>query len=103
MPTPVLSEFLVLADADGPKYLAEIESNDVYEIQPFDTVAAIEAARAQAKALAAGDKKSGTEQRWQVVKVDRQFIASRDDESRRRIEGWRFFGERPSEESSPRI
>jgi predicted nucleic acid-binding protein len=75
IPTAVLSEFLVLADNDGPAYLAEIQGNDVYEIQPFDTVAAIEAARVQAKALADGDKKSGTEQRWQVVKVDRQFIA----------------------------
>ncbi|MBM3779754.1 MAG: PIN domain-containing protein [Acidimicrobiia bacterium] len=75
VPTSVLSEFLVLADNDGPAYLAEIQGNDVYEIQPFDTVAAIEAARVQAKALAGGDKKSGTEQRWQVVKVDRQFIA----------------------------
>jgi predicted nucleic acid-binding protein len=76
VPTPVLSEFLVLADRDGPAYLEEIQGNDIYEIQPFDTVAAIEAARVQAKALAEGDKKSGTEQRWQVVKVDRQFIAT---------------------------
>ena len=75
IPTPILSEFLVLADADGPLYLSELANNDVFEIQPFDTVAAVEAARAQAKALAEGDKKSGTSERWQVVKVDRQFIA----------------------------
>lgn len=75
VPTPVLSEFLVLADEDGPAYLAEMQSNDVFEVQPFDTVAAIEAARVQAKAMSDGDKRSGTEQRWQVVKVDRQFVA----------------------------
>jgi hypothetical protein len=73
--TPILSEFLVLADTDGPLYLSEIENNEVFEIQPFNTVAAIEAARALAKAMKEGDKKSGATGRWQVVKVDRQFVA----------------------------
>jgi predicted nucleic acid-binding protein len=75
VPTPVLSEFLVLAGNDGPTYLSELTTTDVFDIQPFDTLAAVEAAAAQRKALDEGDKKSGTTARWQVVKVDRQFVA----------------------------
>jgi predicted nucleic acid-binding protein len=75
LPTPVLSEFLVLAGSDGSTYLSELTTTAVFDIQPFDIRAAVEAAAAQRKALDDGDKKSGTTARWQVVKVDRQFVA----------------------------
>jgi hypothetical protein len=76
IPAPVLSEFLVLVGpADGAKYLSELTTNDVFDVQPFDIMAAVEAAEMQRKAAAAGDKKAGSKQRWQVVKVDRQFVA----------------------------
>jgi predicted nucleic acid-binding protein len=75
VPTPVLCEFLVLAREDGPVYLTELTTSDVFEVQPFDVMAAVEAAAVQAKAMDAGDKRSGTSERWQVCKVDRQFVA----------------------------
>jgi hypothetical protein len=75
VPTPVLSEFLVLAGKDGALYLSEMTNSDLYEIQPFDTVAAVEAAAQMLKAMTSGDKKAGATGRWQVVKVDRQSVA----------------------------
>jgi len=76
IPAPILSEFLVMAGPkDGAAYLAELTNNDVFDIRPFDTMAAVEAAFQHRKAVAAGDKKAGSESRWQVVKVDRQLVA----------------------------
>lgn len=75
VPTPVLSEFLVLAGDDGPTYLSDLTTSDVFDVRPFDTVAAIEAAALHRKARSGGDKRSGARGRWQVVKVDRQFVA----------------------------
>ena len=73
---PILSEFLVMAGPkDGPAYLAELTNNDIFDIKPFDTMAAIEGAEMHRKAAASGDKKSGSQSRWQVVKVDRQLVA----------------------------
>ena len=75
IPTPILSEFLVLAGNAGPEYLSEMANSDLYEIQPFDTLAAVEAAAQMMSAMAAGDKRAGSKQRWQVVKVDREAMA----------------------------
>jgi hypothetical protein len=72
---PVLSEFLVLAGTDSSAYLSELTNTEVFDVQPFDIRAAIEAAEMHRKAEAAGDKKAGSAHRWQVVKVDRQFVA----------------------------
>lgn len=44
IPTPALSEFLVLAKQDGPKYLKELANNPLYSIRSFDVMAAIELA-----------------------------------------------------------
>jgi hypothetical protein len=74
--TPVLSEFLVMAGPiDGPVYLSELTNSDVFDVKPFDVLAATEAAEMHRKAQAAGDKKAGNKSRWQVVKVDRQLVA----------------------------
>ena len=75
VPTPVLSEFLVIAADDGSQYLSELTNNRVFDIQPFDLRAAIEAADAHRKAKEADDKKSGAIGTWQKVKVDRQFVS----------------------------
>lgn len=73
---PILSEFLVMTGPkDGASYLAELTTNDVFDIKPFDTKAAIEAAEMHRKAIAQGDKRAGSESRWQVAKVDRQLVA----------------------------
>ncbi len=75
LPTPALSEFLVIADESGPDYLAEIAKKSVFAIEPFDARAAVEAAASTRKAIAQGNKKSGASGAWQAVKTDRQIVA----------------------------
>lgn len=57
IPTPVLAEFLVLADQDAPKYLDELRKNSIFRICNFDQMAAIELASLELAARHAG--KSG--------------------------------------------
>ena len=75
IPTPALSEFLVLAAGDGPSYLSELTGNKVFSIEPFDLRAAIEAAASEVRATRDGDKRAGATGSWQKVKVDRQIVA----------------------------
>lgn len=75
IPTPALSEFLVLAAGDGPAYLKVLTENRVFSIEPFDQRAAIEAAASHLKAAKDGDKRGGASGSWQKVKVDRQIAA----------------------------
>src|SRR6185295_10031859 len=44
VPAPALSEFLLLADADGPRYLTEIDTDPLFEVKAFDQKAAVELA-----------------------------------------------------------
>lgn len=44
IPAPVLSEFLFIAGKDGPLYLAELDSDSVWQVAAFDQKAAIELA-----------------------------------------------------------
>ena len=55
IPTPALSEFLVLAADDAAAYLAELTNSAVFAIEPFDLKAAIEAAESQRRALDTGN------------------------------------------------
>lgn len=73
IPTPALSEFLTMPDAE--MYLPDLENSDVFEVVPFDKAAAIENAAQARKAIAEGDKKSGAQGPYQKVKVDRQIVA----------------------------
>ncbi len=75
IPTPALSEFLVLAAGDASAYLSELTDSAVFVVEPFDLKAAIEAAASQRKAMEAGNKRSGAVGPWQKVKVDRQIVA----------------------------
>lgn len=75
VPTPALSEFLVLAADDTAAYVAELTNSAVFAVEPFDLRAAIEAAESQRRAIDAGNKKSGATGTWQKVKVDRQIVA----------------------------
>ena len=74
-PAPALAEFLVVADVQGPACLTAIDRKAVFRVEPFDTVAAVEAAASTRAALARGDKRSGATGRWQCVKTDRQIVA----------------------------
>lgn len=75
VPTPALSEMLVIANESGPDYLEILDGHAVLRVMPFDQRAAIEAAATTRQALAQGDKKSGSERKWQCVKTDRQIVA----------------------------
>ena len=75
IPTPALGEFLMLAESDGPLYLAEIDSSDVFTIAPYDIRAAVEAASLMSAAKRKGDKRGGATGTWQKIKVDWQIAA----------------------------
>lgn len=47
----------------------------VASVLPFDLRAAVEVAAMTAMAIANGDKRAGSTDRWQKVKVDRQITA----------------------------
>jgi predicted nucleic acid-binding protein len=76
VPTPVLSEFLILAGTDGPEYLTKIRESSVLRVEPFDQRAAIELADIEITARATGDKRGSAKGcEWQKVKIDRQIVA----------------------------
>jgi len=75
VPTPALSELLVRAGDAGPEYLDILNRHAAFKIVDFDQRAAVEVAAATREALAAGDKRGGSENSWAKVKFDRQIIA----------------------------
>ena len=75
IPTPALSEVLVIAGPDGSKYLAEINNRSCFKIADFDQRAAVEAAIQIRNAKEGGDKREGTKATWAKVKYDRQIVA----------------------------
>jgi hypothetical protein len=75
IPTPVLGEVLVRAGAAGLAYLEILQKASVFEIRPFDTLAAVELALMTEKAITAGDKRGGRTEPWQKIKFDRQVVA----------------------------
>jgi hypothetical protein len=77
IPTPVLSEFLILADKDGPHYLTVLDKTRVFRIASFDERAAVELAaiHRDEKERHGGDKKGGAKETWAKIKFDRQILA----------------------------
>lgn len=75
IPAPVLAEALVRAEEGGPGILAAISGVARLRTAPFGDRAAIETAAMTREAIAAGDKRGGSNAAWQKVKVDRQVIA----------------------------
>jgi hypothetical protein len=75
IPAPSLAEFLVVVEGAGPEYLKRIDRNARFEIHPFDTMAAVEAAQMFRSFQQAGDKRGGAIGDWQKVKVDQQVVA----------------------------
>ncbi len=76
IPTPVLTEFLVLAGNDGPLYLTEINSNRNYSVEDFDQRAAVELAAMHLSIRAAGgDRRGEQEGTYAKVVFDRQIVA----------------------------
>lgn len=75
IPTPVLSEILVVSGSSGVGYLNILRKSSEFEIANFDIRAAIELAEITKAALATGDKKSGIDAPWQLIKIDRQIVS----------------------------
>jgi len=57
LPAPAFAEFLVLAGADAPKYLAIIRDNSSLRVEPFDERASIQLADMEISARVAGNKR----------------------------------------------
>ncbi len=75
IPTPVLSEFLILAGKEGPEYLEKIQDARTLLVCPFDERAAVELASMELADRGKGGKKAGSEAPYQKVKFDRQIVA----------------------------
>lgn len=75
IPTPVLAEVLVQSTPQGISYVGVLQKASVFEIRDFDQLSAIELAFMTAAAIASGDKKAGSKEPWQKIKIDRQIVA----------------------------
>jgi predicted nucleic acid-binding protein len=74
IPDPVLPEVLVRSGPGGLRYVERLQRAAVFEIRPFDTLAAIELAQMTREAIASG-KKLGEGAPYQKIKIDRQIAA----------------------------
>jgi predicted nucleic acid-binding protein len=75
LPTPVLSEFLILAGKDASTYLEKLAGMRNILIKPFDEMAAIELAAVEVEDRAKGDKRGGSSGIWTKIRFDRQIVA----------------------------
>jgi hypothetical protein len=75
LPTPVLSEFLILAGRDASAYLEKLAGMRNTLIRPFDEMAAIELAAVEVEDRIHGDKRAGSSSIWTKVRFDRQIVA----------------------------
>jgi predicted nucleic acid-binding protein len=75
LPTPVLSEFLILAGKDAPAYLEKLARMRNILIKPFDEMAAIELAAVEVEDRSKGDKRGGSAGIWTKIRFDRQIVA----------------------------
>jgi predicted nucleic acid-binding protein len=79
IPAPVLSEFLYLAENDGPAYLAEIDSDPLFRVRGFDQKAAIELAALNLRIkhkLSKSKQKQGKKQETKAkINFDKQIVA----------------------------
>jgi predicted nucleic acid-binding protein len=78
IPTPVLSEFLILADKDGPAYLSDIDANPHFIVAAFDQKAAVELAVMNLAVLSKSkpkNRRGDAEGTWAKIVFDRQIVA----------------------------
>lgn len=75
IPTPALAEVLVSIGDAAPAVIDLLNRSARFRIADFDQRAAVELAAMTRDALRAGDKKQGSPEPWQKVKIDRQIIA----------------------------
>jgi predicted nucleic acid-binding protein len=75
LPTPVLSEFLILAGKDGPEYRDRLLGMKNILVKPFDEKAAIELAAREVEDRETGGKRGGSASPWAKLRFDRQIVA----------------------------
>lgn len=77
IPMPALAEYLVGADAAGLLSLNILEQKSHVLLAPFDRASAYECATLDRAAMNGPqkDKKDGSPEPWQLIKVDRQIVA----------------------------
>jgi|SRR5271157_4093570 len=75
LPTPVLSEFLILAGRDGPGYLEKLSGMKNILVKPFDQVAPIELAAVEVEDRLKEGKRAGSASPWAKLRFDRQIVA----------------------------
>jgi predicted nucleic acid-binding protein len=85
LPTPVLSEFLILAGRDGPGYLERISGMKNILVRPFDQKAAIELAAIEVEDRSKGGKRAGSISPWAKLRFDRQIVAIAKTNDAKRI------------------
>jgi len=75
VPTPALSEVLVLVAPDVQQYIDILSKSKCFQIKPFGMKAAIEVAIRVKEAKQKGDKREGLVGEWDKIKYDRQIVA----------------------------
>lgn len=75
IPTPAIAEYLVKADQAALEFVGALDRRACIKMADFDLAAAFEAAQMDAASLWRGDKKDGSSEAWQRVKIDRQIVA----------------------------
>jgi hypothetical protein len=75
IPTPALSELLVLAGTSGPKYVEKMREKSCFKIAPFDQRAAIECAEQLRVIWKVGKKNKPKDATWAKIKFDHQIVA----------------------------
>jgi predicted nucleic acid-binding protein len=75
LPTPALSEFLIMVGNDGPAYPEKLSSIRNILIRPFDELAAIELAAIEVEDRSKGSKRGGSASPWAKLRFDRQIVA----------------------------
>jgi hypothetical protein len=75
VPTPALSEVLVLAREFASEALLQLTNVYGFEVGSFDQRAAVEAAITTSNAIGSGKKRGKSLATWAKVKFDRQIVA----------------------------
>jgi hypothetical protein len=75
IPTPAIAEYLVNADRAGLAVLESLQKRSSVVVANFDLPAAYETSLIDAAAIGRKDKRDGSDQAWQKIKVDRQIVA----------------------------
>lgn len=76
IPMPAVAEYLVGADTAALETFNKLERKTYIAVVPFDRVSAFECALMDRAALGSGDKKDGSTEPWQKIKIDRQIVAT---------------------------